>query len=88
MDPNSIQAMVLGLVVRHALTGLAGTLVTLGWIGNGDQASFVTMGTGIAIGAAGVAWSWWQKTGHASALATLDKIRRGQISKSSGGVGP
>lgn len=78
MDSNSLQMMVLGLVVRHALTGLAGTLVTLGWIGNGDQASFITMGTGIAMGAATVTWSWWQKVGHAHVLATLDKIRSGK----------
>jgi hypothetical protein len=79
MDPNGLQAMVLGLVLRHMLTGLAGTLVTLGWIGNGDQASFVTMALGILMGAASVAWSWWQKTGHAQVLATLNAIRLNNI---------
>lgn len=77
MDPNSLQAMVLGLVARHALTALAATLVTLGWIGSGDQSNFVTIGTGIVMGASAIAWSWWQKTGHAQVLATLNRIRGG-----------
>jgi hypothetical protein len=50
-------------LIRHGLTGVGGTLVGLGWIGTGDQASFVTIGTGIAMGAISYGWSWWEKRG-------------------------
>lgn len=56
---------VVGLIARHFLTGAGVWLVHVGWIGSADQANFVTIAAGIVSGAAGLAWSWWQKKGHA-----------------------
>jgi hypothetical protein len=74
---NSLLAMVVGLVARHALTALAGTLVTLGLVDKSQSSNFVEIGVGIAIGGAAIAWSWWRKVGHARALELLDRARGG-----------
>ena len=76
MDGN-LKTMVLGLVVRHLLTSLAGMLVTLGVMNSGDQLQFITIGTGIVVGLATMAWSWWQKVGQAklAELATQKGVR-------------
>jgi hypothetical protein len=56
------------LLARHTLTTAGGWLVANGFLPDGMTAeSFV--GAGMVI--AGVAWSWWQKAGHAQAIAEL-----------------
>jgi hypothetical protein len=49
--------------IRHGLTILAGSLVTLGWIQGSQTASFVELGSGIALGLIAYLWSLWQKKG-------------------------
>lgn len=62
---------ILGLIARHALTTLAGILVSRGYL----QAS----GTDAFIGACmlilGVGWSWWQKTGQQELAAELARFK-------------
>jgi hypothetical protein len=54
------------LIARHALTTAGGWFAANGFLPDGTTVeSFV--GAGMVI--AGVAWSWWQKQGHAAALA-------------------
>jgi hypothetical protein len=65
-----------GLVARHAMTSLAGALVTLGLLQAGDRNNFISIASGILVGALGLAWSWWQKRGHASLQAELDRLAR------------
>lgn len=49
--------------IRHGLTVLAGSLVTVGWIQGGQTASFVEIGSGIVLGILAYLWSLWQKKG-------------------------
>lgn len=55
-------------VIRHSLTVVCGSLVTDGLVTAGDEASFVKIGTGIAVGLIGLAWSWYQKVGQQKLL--------------------
>lgn len=48
-------------LMRHGLTALAGILLEHGLIMASDQQKFVEIATSIALGAATLAWSWWQK---------------------------
>jgi hypothetical protein len=52
-------------VARHALTGLAGVLVSDGLITSNQTNDLI--GSGLFI--AGIAWSWWQKHNQQTALA-------------------
>ena len=72
---NDFQQMVLGAVIRHGLTAAAGFLVTNGALSSTDSSKFIQMGTGIAMFLAGLAWSWWQKNGHAKVLAQLNQVK-------------
>lgn len=56
--------MVAGLILRHGLTAAAGVLVTYGLMDKGETEQFITIGSGFAIGAVGLVWSWWQKRGQ------------------------
>lgn len=56
MDGELLKAS-LGGLVRHAATALAGTLFTHGVIAESDQSVVV----GLVVGAAGLAWSIYQK---------------------------
>lgn len=67
--------VVLGLIVRHGLTTLGGILGTLGVLQSSQTVQFVTTGTGIVVGLAGVAWSWWEKSGRRQMAAELNKLR-------------
>jgi len=58
------------LIARHFLTTAGGWLAANGFLPNGTTTeSFV--GAGMVI--IGVGWSWWQKVGHAKAIAELNK---------------
>lgn len=48
-------------IARHALTGIAGTLITAGAIQPDQTDQFVGMGVGIAVWLGGVAWSLAEK---------------------------
>jgi hypothetical protein len=67
--------MVLGLVVRHGLTTIAGVLGTLGVLQSSQTAQFITTGSAIVVGLAGVAMSWWEKKGHQAMAAELNRLR-------------
>ena len=55
-----------GIAARHGLTVIGGALAHDGILPDGvTPESFV--GAGMVL--AGVVWSWWQKQGHAAALA-------------------
>lgn len=47
---------IIGLILRHALTGVGAVLVAKG----ADPTSVESIVGGVAA-AAGLAWSWWQK---------------------------
>jgi hypothetical protein len=68
-----LKTLVLGGIARHVLTGAAGFLVAAGALAPNEQNQFIGMGVGIALWAAGVAWSWWQKNGHAELLTKLKR---------------
>jgi len=59
--------------VRTALAGVAGSLVLAGAIQPGDEASFVKIGSGIAVYAVPAVWSWWEKVGKVRLLASMAK---------------
>lgn len=63
---------VLALAVRHLLTSVAGSLVTLGLVQASDKNEFITILTGIFVGAIGIVWSWWQKRGRAALEGSVD----------------
>jgi hypothetical protein len=57
------------LIARHGLTTLGGYLTAYGLLPDGTSVDqFV--GPGMVL--VGVAWSWWQKTGHASVIAEME----------------
>lgn len=61
--------------IRTALAGVAGSLVLAGAISPGDQASFVKIGTGVAVYAIPAAWSWWKAVGSVKLLAFIAKSK-------------
>jgi len=76
MDWNTVWTFAQPIVagqIRTALAGFAGSLVVAGAIQPGDQASFVKIGTGIAVYAIPAAWSWWEKVGKIRLLAAVAK---------------
>jgi hypothetical protein len=62
---------ILGLVARHALTTLAGWLVSQGIIQSNGTQGFV----GACMLVLGVVWSWYQKYGQAAIAAELDRLK-------------
>ena len=76
MDWNTIWVLAQPIVagqIRTALAGVAGSLVLSGAIESSDQASFVKIGTGIALYAIPAAWSWWMHVGQVKLLALMAK---------------
>jgi hypothetical protein len=70
-----LKSTVAGLI-RHGLTVAAGSLVTLGLLQSNDSANFVSIGSGLALGAVGIVWSWWQKKGQQQVIDELKAYRR------------
>ena len=57
---------------RHALTTVAGSLVTAGMLSNDQTAQFVSVLTGVSCALAAIAWSLLQKEiAHATLLAGI-----------------
>lgn len=54
--PSLLRMLVMG-AARHALTGIAGSLVTAGALSSDQTAQFVQIGGGIVVWLAGYAWS-------------------------------
>jgi hypothetical protein len=54
---ESIVTAVITPAIRHILTTAAGSLVTIGILDAAQQGNFVTIMTGIAVGAIGFGWS-------------------------------
>lgn len=74
-------SMIGGLVARHALTGIGGALAFHGYLPGGTTTEqFVSAGMVFV----GVAWSWWQKTGHAETVARLEHAASYWQSKGAG----
>jgi hypothetical protein len=69
MDMETVKAIGAGML-RHALTGLAGTLAAHGYIQSSQTEQFI--GAGLFL--AGIAWSWWQKSGQAQVADLLKKL--------------
>jgi hypothetical protein len=59
----------LSLVLRHALTTAAGALAAHGYLASSGSEQFISAG----MLAAGILWSWWQKSGQALALAEAQR---------------
>jgi hypothetical protein len=57
MIPESLK-LIIGAIIRGLLQGVAGYLVAKGWVSEGDAELILA---GIAVGAAALAWSLWQK---------------------------
>jgi membrane protein DedA with SNARE-associated domain len=57
----SFATSVLTALARHGLTTLAGFLLANGLLTSNQSDQFTSIGVSIVLGAAGLAWSWWQK---------------------------
>jgi hypothetical protein len=64
MNDQSLTTVIGGLLIRHAVTFIAGALVAAGAVQPSLESQFITIGVGIATWAFGVALSWWQKQGQ------------------------
>lgn len=67
VDMQTIAAM----LVRHGLTVAAGILVTHGYIMANQTEQYISAFTLIL----GLAWSAWQKVGHAKVAAELAQLK-------------
>lgn len=54
---ETILTPIIGLALRHGLTLLAGVLVTFGLVEPGQESNFITIFSGIILGAIGLVWS-------------------------------
>jgi hypothetical protein len=54
--------------LRHALTVLAGALITKGALASSDANAFVTIASGLVVWGIGAGWSLLQKRGQAQSL--------------------
>ena len=70
--PSMAQQIAQG-VARHALTGLAGMLVTRGALQKDQTTQFIEIGSAVAVWLAGVAWSSLQKVAARRRLKTAIK---------------
>lgn len=61
----------LAAFVRHALTVAAGALAAHGYMSSSGAEQFI----GFGMTCAGLAWSWWQKSGHAAVAADIENLR-------------
>ena len=61
---------ILAMIVRHALTSLAGVLVTHGYLQSSATEQFIAGGLLFV----SVAWGWWQKNGQATAIDMWKRI--------------
>ena len=59
--------------IRAVMLAFAGAAITYHWMEPADQASFVRIGTGIAVGILGMLWSAWQKSGHSIQVSIVKK---------------
>jgi hypothetical protein len=79
MDFNTLwevaKPIVAGQIRTTVLAPLGGALVADGAISTGDEASFIKMGTGIALWAIPAAWAWWTDHGKAMLMARLAKMK-------------
>ena len=70
-----LAATMLASIIRAALQGLAGVLVTKGLLEDGQSAQFVTVALGLALSGAGLAWSWLQhRNAHIALKAAVAAV--------------
>lgn len=74
METDSLVRTITALVARHALTTVAGVLISAGWVDATQKGQFITISTGIVVGAVGVAWSWWQKVGQRKVVEDMARV--------------
>ena len=61
----------LAAFARHVLTVAAGMLAAHGYMSSSGVEQFI----GFGMTCAGLAWSWWQKSGHAAVAADIENLR-------------
>ncbi len=61
----------LAAAVRHALTVAAGMLAAHGYMSSSGAEQFI----GFGMTCAGLAWSWWEKSGHTAVAADIANLR-------------
>lgn len=61
--PNNTELVtaIAGGVVRSAMVAASGALISFGWLDPASVNSFISIGSGIALGAIGFGWSALQK---------------------------
>ena len=60
---------------RHVLSAAAVWLVGNQMLTASDQQSFVTMGTGVVMGAVAAAWTWYDKVGREQLHDTIKNLQ-------------
>lgn len=73
-DSGVMVKMIAGVAARAVMNSAATYMVTMGLVQPNDKGSFIQIGAGVLVGAAGFAWSWWQKSGHAKVEAALRRV--------------
>lgn len=74
----------LAAIMRHLLTLAAGALATHGIINSSGSEQFI----GFGMTCAGLAWSWWSKTGHAAVAQDIANLRAILAARAAGAVSP
>lgn len=79
MDTNTLK-MLIGSMVRHGATVFAGYLVANGFADKSQEQQIV----GAVMTVAVLAWSWWQKKGHADTVAMLNLTEKRLVNQTYG----
>lgn len=80
-SPSTIQLPPLALTLatsaaRFVLTAGAAWLVKAGWVQSDQQTQVIQIGVGIVLGAAALAWSWYEKqANHKTAVAAVAQAK-------------
>lgn len=74
----------LAAAARHVLTIAATGLVSHGYVSSSGAEQVV----GAGMVAAGLAWSWWEKTGHAAVAQDIANLRAILAARAAGAVSP
>lgn len=81
---NEALKPILAGIVRHLLTAAAGVLAAHGYLASSGTEQFI--GAGMVL--AGIAWSWWQKSGQQMLAEDLANARAILAARARGLRGP